>query len=80
MGKQSLGMNIKFKNKRAKIEMKKYSLKVINTFDDDLTRNAATPATSCLFKTREIPELEEKRAEISTVRHNHYLLYQEGAG
>ena len=41
-----LGMNIKFKDKKVNIEMKKHILKEINTFDVDITRNAETSATS----------------------------------
>ena len=46
--------------------MKKHISKAVDTFDEDITRNAATPATSYLFKVRESPELSEAIATIST--------------
>jgi hypothetical protein len=58
-----LGMNILFKNNKVKIDMKKHVLKAINDFDEDITRNAATPARSCLFHIRESKKLSEKRAD-----------------
>ena len=58
-----LGMNIMFKHKKVKVGMKKHILKAINTFSEDITRDAATPATSYLFKTREVDKLDEKKAE-----------------
>ena len=58
-----LGMNITFKHKKVKVGMKKHILKAINTFSEDITRDAATPATSYLFKTREVDKLDEKKAE-----------------
>ena len=58
-----LGMNIKFKDKKVKINMKKHIKKAIDAFEDDITRNSVTPATSYLFKTRDAPKLSEKRAE-----------------
>ena len=56
-------MNITFKNKKVKVGMKKHILKAINTFSEDITRDAATPATSYLFKIREVDKLDEKKAE-----------------
>ena len=58
-----LGMTMKYKDKKVKIGMKKHILKAINSFSDDITRNAATPATSYLFKTRDSPKLDEERAD-----------------
>jgi len=58
-----LGMNIHFKKNKIKISMKKHILKAIETFDEDITRNAATPATSYLFQVRESPALSEARAD-----------------
>ena len=46
-----LGMNIKIKDKKVKISMKKHIQKVTNTFMDYITSNAASTATSYLFKT-----------------------------
>lgn len=43
--------------------MKKHILKAIETFDEDITRNAATPASSNLFKIRESPELTKEKAD-----------------
>ena len=43
--------------------MKKHILKAMDTFDEDISRNAATPATSYLFKVRESPALSEARAD-----------------
>jgi len=56
-------MNITFKREKVKVGMKKHILKAINTFSEDITRDAATPATSFLFKTREADKLDEKKAE-----------------
>ena len=58
-----LGMNIKFKDKKVKINMKKHIKKAIDAFEDDITRNSVTPATSYLFKTRDAHKLNERRAE-----------------
>jgi hypothetical protein len=58
-----LGMNIHFKKGKIKISMKKHILKAIETFDEDITRNAATPASSNLFKIRESPKLTEEKAD-----------------
>ena len=44
-----LGMNIKFKEKKVKISMKKHIQKVINTFMDDIKKNLASPTTSYLL-------------------------------
>ena len=44
--------------------MKNHILKAIKEFDEDIVRNAASPAASYLFKTREVAtKLDEKRAE-----------------
>jgi hypothetical protein len=58
-----LGMNIHFKKNKIKISMKKHILKAIKTFNDDITRNAATPATSYLFQVRDSPNLSKARAD-----------------
>ena len=59
-----LGMNIKFKDKKVKISMKKHIQKATDTFMDDIIlRNAASPATSYLFKTREDTKLSEEESE-----------------
>ena len=60
-----IGMNMKFTNdKKVKISMKKHVLKAINTFHDDITRDAATPATSYLFGVRESsPQLSEEKGD-----------------
>jgi hypothetical protein len=58
-----LGMNITLKHKKIKVGMKKHILKAINTFSEDITRDAATPATSYLFKIREVDKIDEKKAE-----------------
>jgi len=58
-----LGMNITFKRGKVKVGMKKHILKAIDTFSEDITRDAATPATSFLFKTRDVEKLDEKKAE-----------------
>ena len=56
-------MQIHLKKGKIKISMKKHILKAIDTFDEDITRNAATPATSYLFKVRESPLISEPKAE-----------------
>ena len=43
--------------------MKKHILKAIETFDEDITRNAATPAISNLFKIRQSPALTKAKAD-----------------
>ena len=58
-----LGMNIKYKDKKVKINMRKHIRKAIDAFEDDITRNSVAPATSYLFKTSDAPKLNEKRAE-----------------
>ena len=54
-----MGMNTKFKEKKVNISMKKHIQKAANTFMDDITRNAASPATSYIFKTREAEKLSK---------------------
>ena len=58
-----LGMNIKFNDKKVKISTKKHIQRATNTFMDDIMRNAASPATSYLFKTREDAKLSEEKSE-----------------
>ena len=59
-----LGMALKYKDKKVRISMKKHILKALDTFHDDITRDAATPATSYLFKVRDTsPKLNEERAD-----------------
>ena len=58
-----MGMDIKFKDNKMKISMKKNIQKETNTFMDDITRNSASPATSYLFKTREDAKLSEENPE-----------------
>ena len=56
-------MNIKFKDKKVKISMKKHIQKATDTFMYDITRNAASPATRYLFKTREDAKLSEEKSD-----------------
>ena len=60
-----IGMNLKFTDDRkVKVSMKKHVLKAINSFHDDITRDASTPATSYLFGVRESsPQLSEEKAD-----------------
>ena len=62
-----LGMDIEFKRGKEKgkvsIGMKKHILKALDMFLDDITRDAATPATPYLFKNRGAKELDEIRAD-----------------
>ena len=60
-----IGMNLKFtEDKKVKVSMKKHILKAINSFHDDITRDASTPATSHLFGVREAsPQLSEEKAD-----------------
>ena len=58
-----LGTNIKFKDKKLKICMKKHIQKASGTFTDDITRNLASPATSYLFKTRKDAKLSGEKSE-----------------
>jgi len=59
-----LGMDIQFKNKKVIVGMKKHTLKAINSFGEDITRNASTPANPYLFKVRDAPKLSEEKADI----------------
>ena len=43
--------------------MKKHIQKDTDTFMDDITRNAASPATSYLFKAREAAKLRDEKSE-----------------
>ena len=56
-----LGMDIEFKRGKEKgkvsIGMKKHILKALDMFLDDITSDAATPATPYLFKNRGAKEL-----------------------
>ncbi len=62
-----LGMDIEFKRGKeagkVSIGMKKHILKAIDMFLEDITRDAATPATPYLFKNRGAKDLDEKRAD-----------------
>jgi len=60
-----IGMNLKFTDDRkVKCSMKKHVLKAINSFHDDITRDASTPVTSYLFGVRESsPHLSEEKAD-----------------
>ncbi len=60
-----IGMNLKFtEDRKVKVSMKKHILKAINSFHDDITRNASTPATSHLFGVRESsPQLSDEKAD-----------------
>jgi hypothetical protein len=63
-GHDFLGMNISFNGKKLRVSMKNHILKAIDEFDEDIVRNAATPAKAHLFSTRETAKkLDEKRAE-----------------
>jgi hypothetical protein len=58
-------LSILKRTKRVKICMKKHIKKALDTFPEDITRDAATPATSWLFDTREdVESLDEDRADI----------------
>ena len=59
-----LGMKIKFKDGKLKINMKKHIQKAIDAFSEDITRNAATPASNYLFEVREdIAKLSDSKAD-----------------
>ena len=58
-----LGMNIKFKDKKVKIIMKKHIQKATDTFMYEITRNAVSPTTRYLFKTREDAKLSNENSE-----------------
>ena len=60
--REFLGMNMKYKDKKVQVGMNKHILKAIDTFYDDITRNTATPATSYLFNTRDVPKLDKEKA------------------
>ena len=48
---------------KVSIGMKKHILKAIDVFLDDITRDAATPATPYLLKNRGAKDLDERRAD-----------------
>ena len=58
-----LGMDIVYHDKKVTVSMKKHIEKAIDSFEEDITREAATPATNYLFKVRDVPKIDEKRAE-----------------
>ena len=59
-----LGMKIKFKKGKVTVDMRKHIKKAINDFDEDVVRNAATPARPGLFHVNDDAEkLDEKRAD-----------------
>ena len=58
------GMDIKFREKKIEIGMKKHVKKAIDLFEEEITKTAATPARHYLFEVREEAEpLPEKKAE-----------------
>jgi Reverse transcriptase (RNA-dependent DNA polymerase). len=61
-----LGMKINLRSDRTvSIDMKDYVLGAIGSFSEDITRNAATPATRFLFDVREDAQrLDKDRAEL----------------
>ena len=58
-----LGMGIKYHDKKVTVRMKKYILKAIDTFKEDIIQDAAMLATNYLFNVRDIPKLDEERAD-----------------
>ena len=58
-----LGMNIKFKENKVKIRMKKHIQKVTDTVMDDITRKAVSLTTRYLFKTSEAAKLTKEKPE-----------------
>ena len=59
-----LGMNIKYRKGKVIISMKKHILKAINSFQDDITRDATSPAKGYLFEVRgDAKELGDERAD-----------------
>ena len=61
-----LSMNIKFKGKKVKISMKKHIQKAIETFMDDIARNAVSPATSYLLIHAKMQNISRKSQRIYT--------------
>ena len=59
-----LGMSIKYtEDGKVKVRMDKHIQKAMDEFEEPITRTAATPANSHLFKTRSSPELSEQKAD-----------------
>jgi hypothetical protein len=58
-----LGMSLKFKKSKIEVHMKKHILKAFEEFLDDVVKNAATPAANYLFEVRDVPKLDNKKAE-----------------
>ena len=57
-----LGMLIKYKNGKLRINMKKHILKAKDEFIEKIIRNASTPANNYLYKTRDTKKLDPKQA------------------
>ena len=57
-------MDIHFQKKKVEILMEKHILKAMDTFGEDIVRNATTPATSYLFNVRDSELLSEEKADI----------------
>ena len=59
-----LGMELRYRKGKVTVSMKKHILKAIDTFEEEITRNAASPARSHLFYvSEEAKPLDEKRAD-----------------
>ncbi len=52
------------KKKKVIVGMKNHTLKAINSFGEDITRNASTPANPYLFKVRDAPKFSEEKGDI----------------
>ena len=58
-----LGMDITYHNKKMSISMKKHIKKAIDSFEEDITQETATSAMNHLFKVRDVPKIDKKKAE-----------------
>ena len=59
-----LGMNLVFKKNKITVSMKKHILRAMETFPEDIVRDAATPAANHLFNVRETEPLSEEKADV----------------
>ena len=56
-------MDIKYNNKKVLVSMKIDMQKAIESFNEDITRNAAILATNYLFKVRDILKVDKRKAD-----------------
>ena len=58
-----LGMDLRLKDGKIEISMKKHIQKAIDMFSEDITKNASTPAGNYLFNVRDAKDLDDNQAD-----------------